>query len=75
MTWLPLEVLVDDGKHVLVTRPDLPLHHGFLITATLMGEAAKLHLVNPGKGKFGMQVHAGAKAFFNGEKLEMPAES
>ncbi len=73
---MPLEVLVDDGKYLLVTRPDLPLHHGFLIAATLMGEAEKLHLQNPGKGKFGMRVHAGAQAFFNGEKLEAPpAES
>ncbi len=73
---MPLEVLVDDGKYLLVTRPDLPLHHGFLIAATLMGEAEKLHLLNPGKGKFGMRVHAGAQAFFNGEKLEAPpAES
>ena len=69
---LPIEVLVDNGKYLLVTRPDLPLHHGFLIAATLMQDADRLHLVNPGKGKFGMNVHPGAKAFFNGEKLEMP---
>ena len=72
---LPLEVLVDDGKYLLVTRPDLPLHHGFLIATTLMSEAGKLHLVDPGKGKFGMPVHAGARAYLNGEKLEMPTES
>ncbi len=69
---MPLEVVVDDGKYLLVTRADLPLHHGFLIAATLMGEADKLHLHNPGKGKFGMRVHAGAQAFFNGETLEAP---
>lgn len=73
---MPLEILVDDGKFLLVTWPDLPLHHGFLITATLMSEASKLHLQNSGKGKFGMQLHAGARAFLNGEKLDMPpAES
>ena len=73
---MPLEILVDDGKYLLVTRPDLPLHHGFLITATLMGDAEKLHLQNSAKGKFGMQLHAGARAFLNGEKLDMPpAES
>ena len=70
---MPLEVLVDDGKYLLVTRSDLPLHHGFLITATLMSEAEKLHLIDPGKGRFGMQLHAGARAFLNGEKLDMPA--
>ena len=69
---LPLEVLVDNGKYLLITRSDLPLHHGFLIAASLMQEADKLQLVNPGKGKFGMAVHAGAKAYFNGEKLDMP---
>ncbi len=72
---MSLEVLVDDGKYLLVTRPDLPLHHGFLITTTLMGDASKLHLVDPGKGRFGMPVHAGARAFMSGEKLEMPTES
>lgn len=70
---MPLEVLVDDGKYLLVARSDLPLHHGFLITATLMSEAEKLHLIDPGKGRFGMQLHAGARAFLNGEKLDMPA--
>lgn len=69
---LPLEVLVDNGKYLLITRSDLPLHHGFLIAASLMQEADKLKLVNPGKGKFGMAVHAGAQAYFNGEKLDMP---
>lgn len=70
---MPLEVLVDDGKYLLVTRADLPLHHGFLITATLMSEAAKLNLIDPGKGRFGMPLHAGARAFMSGEKLDMPA--
>ena len=50
---MPLEVLVDDGKYLLVTRSDLPLHHGFLITATLMSETNQLHLIDPGKGRFG----------------------
>jgi hypothetical protein len=69
---LPLEILVDNGSYLMVTLPDLPLHHGYLIAAALMTEADKLKLVNPGKGQFGMAVHAGAKAFFNGEKLEPP---
>lgn len=72
---IPLEVLLDDGKYLLVTRSDLPLHHGFLIATTLMGEAGKLHLLDPGKDRFGMSVHAGARAYLSGEKLEMPSES
>ncbi|MGB4346756.1 MAG: hypothetical protein WBJ21_10210 [Burkholderiaceae bacterium] len=72
---MPLEVLVDDGKYLLVTRSDLPLHHGFLIVATLMGEANKLNLLDPGTGRFGMSLHAGARAYQSGEKLEMPTES
>ena len=71
---MPLEVLVDNGKYLMVTRSDLPLHHGFLIAATLMGEE-RLHLIDPGKGRFGMPLHAGAQAYLRGEKLEMPASS
>jgi len=72
---MPLEVLVDNGKYLLVTRSDLPLHHGFLIAATLMGDAEKLDLLNTGAGRFGMPLHAGARAYLSGEKLEMPSES
>jgi hypothetical protein len=43
-----------------------------MITAALMKDAEKLQLVNPTKGKFGMAVHAGSKAFFNGEQIEIP---
>jgi hypothetical protein len=57
-----------------VTRSDLPLHHGFLIATTLMSEE-RLHLINPGKGRFGMPLHAGARAYLSGEKLEMPPAS
>jgi len=69
---LRLEVLIDNGKYLLVGRPSLPLQHGFMITAALMKDAEKLQLVNPTKGKFGMAVHAGSKAFFNGEQIEIP---
>ncbi len=71
---IPLEVLADNGRYLLVTRSDLPLHHGFLITASLMGEEY-LQLIDPGKGRFGMPLHAGARAFLSGEKLEMPSGS
>lgn len=69
---MPLHVLLDRGSHVLVARSDLPLHHGFLITATLMDEARTLNIAVPPQGKFGMPVHAGALAVLRGEKLEMP---
>jgi len=69
---LALEILVDNGKYLLVTRPDLPLYHSYLVTAALMEDAQKLQLVNPGKGQFGMAVHAGAQAYYRGEKLEPP---
>jgi len=38
----------------------------------LMEAADKLQLIDPGKGRFGMAVHAGAQAYFRGEKLEPP---
>ncbi len=69
---LTLEILVDNGKYLLVTRPDLPLYHGYLVTTALMEAADKLQLVNPGKGQFGMSIHAGALARYRGEKLEPP---
>ncbi len=72
---LPLEVLLDHGGHLLVTRKDLPLHHGFLITTTLMEQARTLNLTVPADGKFGMAVHAGAQAYLRGEKPEMPPAS
>jgi hypothetical protein len=72
---MPLEVLLDHGAHLLVTRQDLPLHHGFLITATLMEQAGALHIAVPPEGKFGMAVHAGARSYLRGETLEMPAAS
>ena len=72
---LPLEILVDNGKYFLVAIADLPLHHGYLIATALMEDAARLNLKNPAKGKFGMVVHPGARAYYKGEKLEMPDTS
>ncbi len=71
---MPIEVLLDRGTHLLVARADLPLHHGHLIVATLMEDAA-LQLRVPLEGKLGMALHVGAKSFARGDKLEMPAES
>ena len=67
-----MEILVDNGKYLLVTLPNLPLYHGYLVTTALMEAADKLKLINPGNGRFGMSVHAGAQAYYRGEKLEPP---
>ena len=69
---LVLEILIDNGQYLLVTLPDLPLYHGYLVTTALMESADKLHLVNPGQGRFGMGVHSGAMAVYKGEKLAPP---
>jgi hypothetical protein len=69
---LEMEILIDNGKYLLLTRPDLPLYHGYLVTTALMESAAQLQLINPGQGRFGMGVHAGALAVYKGEKLEPP---
>jgi hypothetical protein len=63
---------VDNGKYLLVTRPNLPLYHGFLVTTALMEDAEKLQLINPDKGRFGMAIHAGAQVYYRGEKLDPP---
>jgi len=69
---LQLDILVDNGKYLLVTLPNLPLYHGYLVTTALMESADKLQLINPGQGRFGMAVHAGAQAYYRGEKLSPP---
>lgn len=71
---MPLQVLMDNGTHLLVARADLPLQHGFLVVVTLLEEAKALHLDVPLDGKFGMKIHAGARAAALGEKVEPPAE-
>ena len=72
---MPLEVLLDRGTHLLVTRKDLPLHHGFLITTTLMEQAQALRIAVPAQGKFGMALHAGASSYLRGEKIDLPPAS
>jgi hypothetical protein len=69
---LQLEILVDNGKYLLVTLPNLPLYHGYLVTTALMEAADKLQFINPGQGHFGMAVHSGAQAHYRGEKLTPP---
>ena len=67
---MPLQVLVDNGKYLLVARDDLPKEHGFLVVATLLEKAVALKLTVPSKTLFGMRIHPGAEA----AKLEFHLE-
>ncbi len=69
---MPLQVMLDNGTHLLVARDNLPHPHAFVVTATLLEEASPLHLNVPLEGKFGLPVHPGARSAALGEKLEMP---
>lgn len=71
---MPLQVLLDNGTHLLVARDDLPLAHGFLVAVTLLEEAKALQLDVPLEGKFGMNIHPGARAAALGEKITLPPE-
>ena len=70
---IPLQVMLDNGTHVLVARENLPLHHAYVVTATLLEEATPLHLSVPLDGQLGMRLHPGARSAALGEKLEMPS--
>ena len=70
---MPLQVMLDNGSHLLVTRENLPLHHGYAITAALLEEGKGLHVQVPLEGRFGMRVHPGARAAALNEPVEMPA--
>ena len=69
---MQLEILVDDGQHLLVCRTDVPLYHGYLITTALMESADSLKLLKPASARFGMALHPGALASYRGDKLEPP---
>ena len=59
---MDLQVLLDDGAYLLVTRADLPENHGFLVVSTLLEKGADLNLSVPIEGVFGMDAHSGARA-------------
>ena len=59
---MELQVLLDDGAYLLLTRADLPENHGFLLVSTLLEKGAGLNLTIPVKGVYGMDVHPGARA-------------
>lgn len=56
-----LQVLLDNGAYLLVTRADLPENHGYLVVSTLLKKGTTLNLTVPIEGVFGMDVHAGAR--------------
>ena len=64
---MPLQLLVDNGEYLLVTRSDLPKEHGFLMVSTLMEQADAFNLTVPLEGQFGIDVHPGARAAALGE--------
>lgn len=70
---LPLAVLVDSGTHLLVARPDVPLHHGYLVVASLMEAADDLRIAVPAGARFGIGLHPGADAVRRGERIDPPA--
>ena len=41
---MQLEILVDDGQHLLVCRTDVPLYHGYLITMAHLRLVVRVHL-------------------------------
>lgn len=57
---MDLQVLVDDGAYLLVTRSDLPEEHGALVVRALLEEGVGLGLSVPDGEVFGMGVHSGA---------------
>lgn len=67
----PVQVMVEAGRHLLVCREDVPLHHGYLIAATLMGHAAELGVRIPQVADV-IPTHPGAAAYARGEQIEPP---
>lgn len=59
---IQLQVLVDDGVYLLVTRADLPENHGFMVVSTLLDNGADLKLSVPVDGMSGLTTHSGALA-------------
>ncbi|MFK7992818.1 MAG: hypothetical protein AB8B87_01690 [Granulosicoccus sp.] len=60
-----LQVLLDDGAYLLVTRADLPENHGRLVVSTLLDKGAELNLSVPMAEVYGMDIHSGARAVMN----------
>jgi hypothetical protein len=69
---MPLQVLLDNGSHLLVARENLPLHHAYAIVSALLEESERLGLTVPLDGTLGITVHPGARAAALGEALAPP---
>ncbi len=66
-----LQAIVRTDAHVLVCRQDVPLHHGYVIAATLMAHEARLG-IRIAEQDGPVAVHPGASAFARGEVVEAP---
>lgn len=67
-----VQLLVDNGSHVLVAREDLPSAHGYLITATLIEHAGVLNLSIPlESNRLEIGIHPGAAAVAAGKGVEI----
>lgn len=69
----PLRAIVEAGRHLLVCREDVPLHHAYLMVATLMNHADALGAGIPEEDGTGIPVHPGVAAFVRGEAIKPPA--
>ncbi len=69
---MPLQVLLSNATHALVARDNLPLHHGFAITSSLLEDKDRLGLAVPLDGLHGMAPHPGARAAALGDSIEPP---
>lgn len=70
---VPLQILLDDGRYLLVARENLPLHHAYAITAALIEGRNDPGLSVPLDGRFGLPVHPGARAAALREPIDVPA--
>jgi hypothetical protein len=72
---MPVQLLLDNGTHLLIARDNMPLHHAYVITVSLLEARERLHLQVPMAGRFGLDVHAGARAAALGELIQAPARA
>lgn len=69
---IALRVIVETDRHRLVCAQDVPLHHGYLLAATLMRHAGDLDVRVPQDSAGAIPVHPGAAAFARGENVAPP---
>ena len=69
----PLHSIVGTGGHLLVCREDVPLHHAYLMAATLMNHAPALGAGIPQDDGTGIPLHPGVAAFARGDVVKPPS--